>query len=108
MAIQALYGPVGRNDKKDINEIMTATANYYNKAGFLYLLGVIAIAVVYPLTVTTTIPRFTIVILVFLNGIGGVINFWVQGKYLVLLQAEGKKISDEYCYNTHIYFSEHC
>ena len=65
VAIQALYGPVGRNDKKDINEIMTATANYYNKAGFLYLLGVIAIAVVYPLTVTTTIPRFTIVILVF-------------------------------------------
>ena len=91
VAIQALYGPVGRNDKKDINEIMTATANYYNKAGFLYLLGVIAIAVVYPLTVTTTIPRLTIVILVFLNGIGGVINFWVQGKYLVLLQAEGKK-----------------
>lgn len=91
VAIQALYGPVGRNDKKSINEIMTATANYYNKAGFMYLLGVIAIAVIYPLTVTTTIPRTTIVLLVFFNGIGGVINFWVQGKYLVLLQAEGKK-----------------
>lgn len=91
VAIQALYGPVGRNDKKSINEIMTATSNYYNKAGFMYLVGVIAIAIIYPLTVTTTIPWTTIVLLVFLNGIGGVINFWVQGKYLVLLQAEGKK-----------------
>lgn len=91
VAIQALYGPVGRDDKKSINEIMTATGNYYNKAGFIYLLGVIVIAVLYPLTVTTTIPRITIFIVTVLNGMGGVINFWVQGKYMVLLQAEGKK-----------------
>lgn len=91
VAIQALYGPIGRDDKKSINEIMSATSNYYNKAGFLYLLGVIAISVIYPLTVTTTIPGFTIFILSMLNGMGGVINFWVQGKYIVLLQSEGKK-----------------
>ena len=91
VAIQALYGPIGRNDKKDINEIMTATSNYYNKAGFLYLLGVIGIAILYPLTVTTTIPKMTVFTLTILSGMGGVINFWVQGKYIVLLQAEGKK-----------------
>lgn len=91
VAIQALYGPVGRGDKQSINEIMTATSNYYNKAGFLYLIGVIAIAIIYPLTVVTTIPQTTIILLIILNGMGGVINFWVQGKYLVLLQAEGKK-----------------
>lgn len=90
-AIQALYGPVGRQDHKEINEIMSATAHYYNRAGLYYLVGTIAIAIIYPLTVTTTIPKLTIFIVSILSGIGGVINFWVQGKYMVLLQAEGKK-----------------
>lgn len=90
-AIQALYGPLGRNDKRSINQIMAATAHYYNRAGFIYLAGVLLIAVIYPLTVPTTIPGGTIFALTILSGAGGVINFWVQGKYMVLLQAEGKK-----------------
>ena len=90
-AIQALYGPLGRRDLKGVNEIMSATAHYYNRAGFFYLLGTLAIAVIYPLTVTTSIPKLTIFAVSILSGIGGVINFWVQGKYMVLLQAEGKK-----------------
>lgn len=90
-AIQALYGPIGRDDKKSINQIMTAVASYYNKAGFVYLLGVIAISILYPLTVPTTVPRTTVFLVAILSGTGGVINFWVHGKYTVLLQAEGKK-----------------
>ena len=91
VAIQALYGPLGRDDKRGINEIMAATAQFYSRAGWVYLLGVIAISVVYPLSVSTTIPFSTVLILSLLHGTGGVINFWVQGKYMVLLQAEGKK-----------------
>lgn len=90
-AIQALWGPLGRDDKRSVNEIMAATSQWYNKAGFLYFLGVVLISVIYPLTVRTTIPFFTIFIVSILSGMGGVINFWVQGKYMVLLQAEGKK-----------------
>lgn len=90
-SIQALYAPLGRNDRDGVNSIMAATANYYNRAGWVYLLGVIGISILYPLTVTTTVQRETIALLSLLQGIGGVINFWVQGKYMVLLQAEGKK-----------------
>lgn len=90
-AIQALYGPLGRDDKQGINEIMAATARFYKRAGLVYLLGVIAISVIYPLTIVTTIPRWKIMLLSVLHGTSGVINFWVQGKYAVLLQAEGKK-----------------
>lgn len=90
-AIQALYGPLGRDDKRSINQIMAATAHYYNRAGFIYLVGVLLIAIIYPLTVSTIIPNGTIFALTILSGAGGVINFWVQGKYMVLLQAEGKK-----------------
>ncbi len=91
VAIQALYGPVGRDDKKDINAIMAATANYYNKAGLVYLIGVIAVSVIYPLTVNTSLPFSMIFTVSMLSGAGGVINFLVFGKYLVLFQAEGKK-----------------
>lgn len=90
-AIQALYGPLGRDDKRSINQIMAATAHYYNRAGFIYLAGVLLIAIIYPFTVPTAIPNGTIFTLTILSGTGGVINFWVQGKYMVLLQAEGKK-----------------
>lgn len=89
-AIQALWGPLGRDDKRSVNEIMAATAQWYNKAGFLYLIGVILISLLYPLTVKTTIPFWTIFIVSILSGTSGVINFWVQGKYTVLLRAEGK------------------
>lgn len=91
VAIQALYAPLGRNDKQGVNGIMAATAQFYNRAGWIYLLGVISISVIYPLTVTTTVPFATVLLLSLLHGTGGVINFWVQGKYMVLLQAEGKK-----------------
>lgn len=91
VAIQALYGPLGRDDKRGVNEIMAATAHFYNRAGWVYLLGVIGISIIYPLTLTTTIPFETVLLLSLLHGTGGVINFWVQGKYMVLLQAEGKK-----------------
>ena len=90
-AIQALYGPLGRDDKPGINGIMAATAQFYKRAGMVYALGVVAISTIYPLTVTTTIPRGKIILLSVLQGTGGVINFSLQGKYMVLLQAEGKK-----------------
>lgn len=91
VAIQALYGPLGKSDRLGVSQIMSAVGSYYNKAGFIYLLGVLIISTVYPLTLTTTVPKLTVFLLAILHGAGGVINFWVHGKYMVLLQAEGKK-----------------
>lgn len=90
-AIQALWGPLGRDDKRGVNEIMAALSKWYNKAGLIYLSGVILISVLYPLTVKTTIPFWTIFTISMLSGMGGVISYWVQGKYIILLRAEGKK-----------------
>ena len=89
-AIQALWGPIGRDDKRSVNEIMAATSQWYNKAGCLYFIGVILISLLYPMTVRSGIPFHTVFAVSMLNGMGGVISFWVQGKYRVLLQAEGK------------------
>ncbi len=36
-SLQALYGPVGRDDKKQVSEILAATSKYYDKTGIFYI-----------------------------------------------------------------------
>lgn len=88
--LQALYGPVARKEKQDINQILAATHHYYKKAGMWYFIAVVVLSVGYPLVVKSELDFVTVAAVVFLSGIGGVINFFFQGKYRLILQAEGK------------------
>lgn len=47
--LQALYKPLASNDKKEINAILSATSNYYNKIGKLYLIIVVLFSIIYPI-----------------------------------------------------------
>lgn len=87
---QALYQPIGRNDKKAMNGILSATNKYYKKAGYLYLAVVIVLAFLYPIVVHSTIDSLVVRAVILMVGVGEVINFLFQNKYNVLLQAEGK------------------
>ena len=69
---------------------MAATNKYYHRTGALYLVAIILFSIIYPVCVKSDIPVATIVLVIILNGIGSVINFFFQGKYMLLLQAEGK------------------
>ncbi len=88
--LQALYGPVARKEQQNVNQILAATHHYYKKAGMWYLLAVVALSFGYPLVVKSELDFVTVAAVVFLSGIGGVINFFFQGKYRLILQAEGK------------------
>ena len=90
-SLQALYKPLSHNDKNGVNGILASTDRYYKITGVEYILAVIALSILYPSIVKTTLPRWTITIVIILTGIPGSINFLVQGKYKVLLQAEGKQ-----------------
>ncbi|MDR0890034.1 MAG: sugar isomerase [Oscillospiraceae bacterium] len=87
---QALYRPVAKENPRDINEILAATHRQYRRTGFLYLAAVAAFAAIYPLVVRSAIPWTTIVAVIALHGGGGVLTYFLQGKYRLLLQAEGK------------------
>ncbi len=89
-AVQALYQTIGKNDRDRTNAIMAATDRYYHRTGLLYLLAILLFSVIYPLIVETDIPVVTIVLVIVFNGLGSVINYFFQGKYFILLQAEGK------------------
>lgn len=88
--LQALYGPLANNSKKDISGIMSATDHYYKKTGRLYFFAVLAVAVGYPIVVSSNIPTWTMVTIILFNGVPGVISYYFQGKFIILLQAEGK------------------
>lgn len=90
VTVQALYKTIAINDKKATNAVLSATNKYYNRTGVLYLLSIIAFSVIYPFVIRTEIPKVTIVLIIIFNGLGSVISFLFQGKYFLLLQAEGK------------------
>ncbi len=90
-SLQSLYGPVAKDDKDSINGILAATHNYYRKTGIIYLIAVFAFAAIYPFTLKSDIDKLTIVGVILLNGLGNVLAYFFQGKYKILLQAEGKK-----------------
>lgn len=89
-SLQALYKPVAEHDNTTINAIMSATNLYYRRTGVAYLITVILLSVLYPLAINTTISYGIISVIVLISGLPGVINYYFQGKYKILLQAEGK------------------
>ncbi|OLS38437.1 polysaccharide biosynthesis C-terminal domain-containing protein [Bacillus sp. MRMR6] len=88
--LQALYKPVSECNYANINGVLAATSSYYKKAGGYYFFAVVALSILYPFLISTQLNTFTIMIVILLAGMGGVLNFFFQGKYILLLTAEGK------------------
>lgn len=88
--IQALYSPIVNQNREGINSILAATKKYYTKAGFYYLITLIIFSFSYTFFLNTTINKYIVAGIILLTGTGNVINFFAQGKFKVLLQAEGK------------------
>lgn len=87
---QALYKPIAEKNTDRINQIMSATNQYYHRTGTIYFLLVLVFSIGYPLIINTQIPFATIFMVILFNGIGNVINYFFHGKYLILLKADGK------------------
>lgn len=87
---QALYKPLAEDNKDAINRIMSATNKYYRRTGIVYAIVVFVFAVVYCLFVSTTIPIWIVFWVIILSGASSVISYFVQGKYRVLMETEGK------------------
>lgn len=88
--LQALYKPVALDDKNRISSVINAAGSYYRKAGCYYFTGLILLCIGYPLLFKTEIGFTKVAGIVFFTGFVNVLNFWIQGKYTVLLRAEGK------------------
>lgn len=87
----ALYGPVAKNDRNAINEILSATKRFYLRSGIFYTLLTVAFATVYPFIIKTTLDYFTVFAMIMLYGTPGIILFLLRGKYTAFLEVEGKQ-----------------
>lgn len=88
---QALLRPVATADRDSINAILAATRQYYIRTGIVYSVAVTGIAVVYGFFVDTGLSAMTVAALVLLNGIPSMITFFIQGKYQILLETDGRQ-----------------
>lgn len=89
-AVQALYKPVANHDRSEINKIISAVNISYRKTGLWYFICVVGLSLIYPLLVDTIFSTWVIIAVIIFNGMGGVIGFFFQAKFKLLLQAEGK------------------
>lgn len=88
--IQALYKPLSHGDESSINSILTATKKYYSKIAFVYLFALLLFSGIYPLLVSSGFSFRQIMLIILFTGGNSFFNFLFQGKYRLLLEAEGK------------------
>ena len=89
-SISALYKPLAMNDIEERNAILSATAKFYNRSGILFTVLIFAFAFVYPLIVGGEVDRIQSGLMVLVLGITGAAEFFLIGKYRVLLTADKK------------------
>ncbi len=89
-SLQALYGPIARGNKAEASSIIVATGHYYRKTGIFYATGVILLSLAFPFFTKSNIPPYHTIFIILLAGVPGVVSYIFQGKYTILLMAEGK------------------
>jgi len=84
----SMYEPLAKKDKKNISGIYNATAKMFNKAGRLFTLIILIIAVVYPFFVNEEINALVTFSLVIIISVCGISEFFVFGKYQSIINAD--------------------
>lgn len=89
-ATQALYAPIATKNHQKVNEIVAAVDHFYKRTGRWYFAVILLLTFVFPFTLDSTLPKWQIMAVMFLSGMPGVIKYYYQGKYVILLRADGR------------------
>ncbi len=89
-AIAALYRPLAEKDTGKCSAILSASAEFYRKSGILFVILVFMLAFFYPLAVDKEVDRMQAGLMVLVLGITSAAEFFLIGKYRVLLTADKK------------------
>lgn len=89
--IYSLYKPLADHDQKDITDLVLLARKSYNRTSLYFLIGVLAVAGIYPFIVNIgQIEVWMVVTLVFIIGFAGLMDMYSVAKYRVLLTADQK------------------
>jgi O-antigen/teichoic acid export membrane protein len=89
-AIALLYKPVVQKDIAGINKILSAARKYYIKTGILFISSVILFSFLYPFFTKKEVPVYLSGVLVLILGLIACADFFLIGKYRILLTADNK------------------
>lgn len=90
-AVYALYRPLAENDYKEISAVVVATKRFYMISGYLFLVLLAILAVIYPFRVhVDALNSWQISLLILILGFTGILEFFTLGKYRALLTADQK------------------
>lgn len=101
-SIQALYEPISKNDVQKRNSILSATAKFYKKSGYLFSFLILILSFVYPFVIKDDLIFYEPFFMVLILGISGAAEFFLIGKYRVFLVASKKNyiITNIQCFST--------
>ncbi len=88
---QALYKPIAERDHGKASAILSATNTFYIKTGVIYSALVLLLAVVYSYLIPTEIDSFTLFIIIILTALPSLFSYFIQAKYRILLEVDGRK-----------------
>lgn len=88
---QALYKRIGNKEYQSASEVLSATNKYYKKTGVAFLAIVLVVAAVYAYVIPTAINSHILFWLVILNALPFLFSYFVQAKYRVLMEVDGRK-----------------
>lgn len=89
-ARQALYAPLANKDQNKVSSIIAAVDHFYKRTGRWYFAIIMLLTFVFPLTLDSSLPRWQVMAVMFMSGLPGVVQYYFQGKYTILLRAEGR------------------
>ena len=88
---QALYKRIGERDHKGASAVLSATRVYYIRTGIIYSAIVLIVAIVYAYVIPTSINNNVLFFIIILNAIPAVFSYFVQAKYRILMEVDGRK-----------------
>lgn len=89
-SIAALYSPIALDNKSGINSILSATNAFYKRSGYLFIILVICLSIIYPIIVGGEVSTTISLLMVLILGLSGMVEYLIIGKYQVLLTADQK------------------
>lgn len=89
--VYALYKPLAEQNHSKINSIVTAAKNFYFQSGYIFLILVVSLALLYPVFVKSDLlTEKEIGVLVLILGVSGALEFFTLAKYRAILTADQK------------------
>ena len=86
----ALYEPLEKKDSTKISSILSATRTFFNRTGYIFLVLVFLLTVIYPFAINAPLSKINIALIVLILGGGGVLEYIIITKYRILLIADQK------------------